>query len=87
MYVFYVRFKVFTLIVAAGGIVVMAMDQEALDQHTRTTRDLREVDEYMGRFFQPGDRDAAVSNMAPRRCNISMTLPTRTAGVSPQQFK
>lgn len=66
----------------AGSIVVFAMDQQGLDQHTSTTRDLREVDEYMGRYFRPGNGDAAISDMAARRCNISMTLPATTAGVS-----
>lgn len=43
----------------------MAMDQEALDEHTRATEDLRGIDEFMGRLFRAGNRDAAIVTLSP----------------------
>lgn len=63
--------------------MIMALDQEAIDEHVRITGDDFNVDDFMGAFFRRnGDREPVISDMAPMRCDISMTRPTTTPGVS-----
>ena len=64
---------------------MLAMDQQALDEHVRATDDLDNVDDFMGRMFRNGSqgRDPLISHNASSRCNISMTRPTTIPGVSP----
>lgn len=61
----------------------MALDQEALDEHIRHTGTIDNMDEFMGGFFRKNfDLDPVISSVAPERCEITMTRPTTTPGVS-----
>ena len=61
----------------------MALDQEALSEHIRHTDSLDNIDEFMAGFFRKNfDMEPVISSMAPKRCNITMTRPTTTPGVS-----
>lgn len=61
----------------------MAIDQEAMDEHVRNTDELSNVDNFMGGFFRnDSDMGPIIRDVAIRRCNISMTRPTTTRGVS-----
>ena len=64
--------------------MIMAIDQQAMDEHVRATDDLDNVDDFMGRLFRNGSqgRDPLIHNNATRRCEISMTRPTTIPGVS-----
>lgn len=67
----------------AGGIVLLAMDQEALDEHVRGTGEFDNMDNFGGGFFrQNGDNEPMISAEATRRCNMSMTRPVTLPGVS-----
>jgi hypothetical protein len=61
----------------------MAMDQDALDEHVRTTDQLAETDEFMGNMFRgDGDRDPIINGSVPRRCEVIMTRIHNARGVS-----
>ncbi len=55
----------------------MAIDQDAMDEHVRNTGELQSIDEFGAGFYHDdGEREPLISNMAPRRCNITITRPT-----------
>lgn len=61
----------------------MAIDQEAMDEHVRNTDELSNVDNFMGGFFRnDSDMGPIIRDVAIRRCNVTMTRPTTTRGVS-----
>lgn len=69
------------LLISAGSVVVMAMDQEAVDERVRVAGDLK-VDDVMTLFSRgDGEREPIIDDMAGRMCEISMTRPTKTRGV------
>lgn len=58
-----------------------------MDEYVRTTDRLARVDDFMGQMFRgDGEREPLISDMAPRRCEISMTRPTKTPGVSSDKY-
>ena len=61
----------------------MAMDQGALTEQIRGTGRPANVDDLAGSFNRPnGDRPALVPDGARMRCNVSMSRPVTTPGVS-----
>ena len=61
---------------------MMAIDQDAMDDHVRETGELRDVDKFMGSMFKNRDNNPIIPENATKRCNISMTRPTTIRGVS-----
>ncbi len=68
--------------------MIMAIDQQAMDEHVRTTDDLDHVDDFMGRMFRNDSRgkEPVISPNVSKRCEISMTRPTTIPGVSCSQL-
>ena len=62
---------------SSGGLAVLALDQEAIDQQVRNTGDLRTVDDIMGGFA----RDDLITREATERCNVSATISSKRPGV------
>ena len=64
--------------------MIMAIDQQAMDEHVRATDDLDNVDDFMGRLFRGGSqgREPLIHSNTSKRCDISMTRPTTIPGVS-----
>ena len=62
----------------------MAIDQEAMEEHVLTTGELDNVDDFMGEFFREGrrDRQPAINTTVTSRCDLTVTRPTMTPGVS-----
>lgn len=61
-----------------GGLAVLALDQEAIDQQVRNTGDLRTVDDIMRGFA----RDDLIMREATERCNVSATISSKRPGRS-----
>lgn len=59
-----------------GGLAVLAMDQEAIDQHVRNTGELRNVDDITRGLA----RDNLITREATDRCNVSATISSKRPG-------
>ena len=66
----------------SGAVVIMAMDQEGMDELVRNTRDIGNVDDFMGRMLRDdGDRQPPIRSNVTRRCDLTVTRPGTKPGV------
>ena len=64
--------------------MLMAIDQKAMDEHVRGTDNFRDLDDFSTSLFRSGDERVRpmIPENATKRCDISMTRPISTPGVS-----
>ena len=66
-----------------GGVVLMALDQRAVNEQVDFTDSLKHLDSFLAGFFRDGGGDAGpvISTAVTERCEISITRPKTIPGV------